>query len=148
MNKQPNSYFCFICGVKNGLHIRLKSGQQRDFQDTCVGNIRADPVHAVGGGRDDNAVLSRLAKNPDQQVDGFVAAVAQKNMFFSNTFNGCNSGFQLLLQRIRVPVKAGFKRVFIGIQKNGRLSGKLAPGGGIRLQVPDIGANEGKNIPP
>jgi len=67
-------------------------------------DLRAYFIHAVGGRTDNDLILPGFAECTQGKVNAFIAAVAQKNIFFRDVFQFCNACLQFMLQRIGITV--------------------------------------------
>ena len=62
MNKQPNSYHCFICGVKNsaGVHVRFYEVQRDGSGDEIVARFTGQEQHQGYPGRMHGGVITGI----------------------------------------------------------------------------------------
>jgi len=62
VNKQPNSHFCFVCGVKNvaGVHVRFYETQAADGRPEILARFCGQPMHQGYPGRMHGGVLTGI----------------------------------------------------------------------------------------
>lgn len=62
MNKQPNSHFCFICGVKNiaGVQVRFYETHADDGSPEILARFCGQPIHQGYPGRMHGGVLTGI----------------------------------------------------------------------------------------
>ena len=85
-------------------------------------DVGTNLIHAVSRIDGYYIVCSRPAEDAVDQVNAFIASVTQEDLFLTYSFNRCDQGFQLILQRIRIAVVGIVIRIFVGVQKHGSLN--------------------------
>lgn len=62
MNKQPNSYYCFICGVKNinGVHVRFYEAPCENGDIEILARFTAQPYHQGYPGRMHGGIITGI----------------------------------------------------------------------------------------
>ena len=62
MNKQPNSYYCFICGVKNvaGVHVNFYESVSPDGTPEILARFTGQPQHQGYPGRMHGGVITGI----------------------------------------------------------------------------------------
>ena len=89
----------------------------------------ADLIHSISRLRDQDRILVRFAESADDEVDGFIASIAQENLRRLYTFDTGELLLDFPLERIWVSVLRGRVGVFICIKENLGLSVKFVAGG-------------------
>jgi acyl-coenzyme A thioesterase PaaI-like protein len=64
MEKQPNSYMCFVCGIDNpiGLHLAFYT----DDDGRCIAHFHPKPEHQGYPGQLHGGIISALLDEPTQ----------------------------------------------------------------------------------
>lgn len=90
-------------------------------------------IHAVGWWANDDLIFAGCAKNAQGEVNHFITAISDEDIFYFNFLNTADSCFDRLLMRIGIPVEHA-EGVFIGIKKDAFSAVVFIPGAGIALK--------------
>ena len=131
-----------VC-IGGGQEVRCREGEVRSQRNAAQGHVvdvGRHGIHPVTGDDGHGVVLPGHAENPEQQVDGFVAAIAQEDVVHRQALEGGNLFLHAQLPGIRVAVVAqpGIG-AFIGVQEDLRGALGLVAGRGIGGEAADIG---------
>ncbi len=124
----------------------LEVGRQRNFTDFGLVQPGTDSVHAVGRRQGEHVVMAGAAEGPDQQVNGFVTAVAEENLLWQHPTPLGQARLDSTLVRVGIAV-VGHGRdrsvgILIGIQKDAFGAGVVVAGRGVGHQFADVRAQQ------
>ena len=80
--------------------------------------IGTDLIHSIGRINSYYIIFTRFTESTKDQVDGFITAVSEKNMFGRYFLNFRQQCFQFTLHRVRITVVRRIVRIFVCIQEN------------------------------
>ncbi len=129
--------------LQDRIDVGLKIGREGDLHNGDVGNVGRYAIHAVGGRQAEDVVDPGFAENPDQQVDGLITAVAQKNLLGPDPLDLGNLVFEQTLERIGIPVETRFEGVFVGVEQYTGHALEFGAGRGVRPQGANVGSDQG-----
>jgi len=66
--------------MANSFYIRLEILIQWHFAHFYPGNIGGNLIHPIRWGQDEDVVLPWFAKNPNEEIYCFIAAISQKDI--------------------------------------------------------------------
>mmetsp|Transcript_3915 Transcript_3915/g.11337 ORF Transcript_3915/g.11337 Transcript_3915/m.11337 type:complete len:209 (-) Transcript_3915:156-782(-) len=135
-------------------NVQLERRRQRRHLDVNVVHLGADLVHAVGGRRDQDAVLARVAEDADEHVEPLVAANTQENLLLANATELSNLLLELPEVRRRVAleheavpllVERRAEGVLVGVEEHARVV--VVARAAVGLQLEDVRPHQILQLP-
>jgi len=138
---------------------------KRDLGDSDIVDLSTDSIHPIRRRRNQNLLLSsRFHDDPDQQVDDFVRAHPEEDVFRAREVSDIGDfGFDRFVRRRRVPMQIELfdlvqlgplcrfvgvdgvaKRVFVGVEED--TFGVIVPSATVGMQGKDIGSDYGLEV--
>ena len=138
---EEHGFRMFIGCLQHLLGRELEVLVQQNFAVLHIIDFRSHQIHAIRRLNGHDIVHPWLAKCPKHQVDGFVAAVAQEDMFRSHSFQFGEIFLQLPLHGVGITVVWIIVWILVGIQENRcRYPLVFIACRRVRLQLPDVRA--------
>jgi hypothetical protein len=132
----------FVAGLKDSISMQLEVSVQENLTTLDVVDVSAHLVHAVGRDYAYHVVATGFAEDAVGQVDGLVAAVAQKDVLGRNTFYALQEFLDITLQWVGIAVVGGIIRILVSIEEYVSLFARVfVTGTAIRSQTPYILSN-------
>ena len=131
--------------LENLLRAEVELLVQGHLADRRAVDVGLHLVHAVSRRAGDDLVFAGDAEQPEQQVYGLVAAIAEEDIAGSQPFKGSDFILEGRLARIWIAVQGIAVEVggiFIGVQHDRSRAFEFAPGRTVGLQLTDIGAKQ------
>ena len=123
--------------------LQFEIRSEKHFAVFHIVDVGTDLVHAVGGLDGHDIVALWHTKDTEYKVNGFVAAVAEKDL---RGFHPLQRGYgllQLFLQRVGITVERHVVRTLVGIEKRVRgFAVILITGRAVGLESPNVGADQ------
>ena len=140
---EPQQFGAPVGRRQQRLDRKREIGSQRHFAQFDAVGLRRHAVHAVGRRDRNGVVAARLAEDPEREVYGFVAAVAEEYLSAPHALQRGQLRLQLPLVRVGVAVHAVVVGAFVGVEPDADPAARIfVAGRGVGLQRQNVGPHE------